>query len=79
MKRIQTACLSQTIHFQLKPDTPQSVAERNVKAKYESYKSGLERSKIKFKIVGEQTQEDGSIIVKVKKQINHYDVGDYLT
>jgi hypothetical protein len=30
-------------------------------------------------IVDEQAQEDGSIIVKVKKQINQYDVGDFLS
>jgi hypothetical protein len=33
---------------------------------------------MKYKILGEETQKDGSIIVKVKKQISGYDIGDYL-
>jgi hypothetical protein len=77
MKRIYAACLNQTIHFQLKPDAPRGVAERNVKAEYKAYKDALHGNK-KYKIIDEQTQTDGSIIVKIKKQINSYDVGDYL-
>jgi hypothetical protein len=78
MKRIQTACLNQTVHFQLKTDIPRSMAENDVKAEYENYKNALQTSRALYKIIDEKTQEDGSIIVRVKKQINHYDVGDYL-
>jgi hypothetical protein len=78
MKRIQIACLNQTLHFQLRSDVSRGVAERDVKAEYENYKAALENSQMKYKIVDEQVQKDGSIIVKVKKQIGHYDIGDYL-
>lgn len=78
MKRIQTACLSQTIHFQFRPEISQEIGEEEVKNEYQKYKATLERNKTKYKIIDEQLQADGSIIVKIKKQINQYDVGDYL-
>jgi hypothetical protein len=78
MKRIQAACLNQTIHFQLKEDAPHEVAVNTVKAEFEDYKKKLGLSHTAHKIVTEQPQSDGSIIVKIKRQINQYDVGDYL-
>lgn len=77
MKRIQSACLNQTIHFQSKDDMPRETVVRDVKAEYESYKKQLDRKNTKYRIIDEQTQDDGSIIVKLKKQINQYNVGDY--
>ena len=38
MKRIVSACLEQTIHFQLKDGMARSIAVRNVKEDYENYK-----------------------------------------
>ncbi|MDR1769218.1 MAG: hypothetical protein LBS02_01085 [Hungatella sp.] len=78
MKRVQYACLNQTVHFHLKEDMSQDMAVRAVKAEYEDYKEKLDRSKTAYKIISEQTQNDGSIIVKIKRQINQYDVGNYL-
>jgi hypothetical protein len=78
MKRVQYACLNQTVHFQLKEDMSQDMAVRAAKAEYEDYKERLDRSKTAYKIISEQTQNDGSIIVKIKRQINQYDVGNYL-
>ncbi|MBU9727447.1 hypothetical protein [Diplocloster modestus] len=78
MKRIQSACLNQTIHFQLKDHIGQAAAANHVKGEYENYKRQLERSHTKYKILEENTQNDGSIIIKIKKQLNTYDVGAYL-
>jgi hypothetical protein len=78
MKRIQAACLNQTIHFLLKDDVPRDEATKGVKAEFEAYKKKLEHSRTVYKILDEQAQADGSIIVKIKKQINQYDVGGYL-
>ena len=64
MKRIQSACICQTLHFQLK--------EGVVK------ESGLERSHTKYKIVEEHKETDGSIVIKIIKQYNSAPVGDYL-
>jgi hypothetical protein len=76
--RIQSACLKQTIHFQLKGNISHALDVRMVKDEYESYKQLLNRNRTKYKIACEKTQEDGSIIIKVKKQVKGYDTGDYL-
>ena len=78
MKRIQSACLSQTIHFQLKDDLEHSQAVEQVRAEYAHYKQLLERNRTQYKIVEQATQPDGSIILKVIKQYNSSPVGDYL-
>ena len=76
MKRIKTACLIQTIHFQLKDGIGHSAAIKNVQDEYEQYKHQLERTK--YKIVKEETQADGSLIIEIKKQYNRHDTGSYL-
>ncbi len=78
MKRIKAACLEQTIHFQLKEDLGHAAAARAVKDEAMHYKSRLERSRIKHRIVEETVQPDESIILKIKKQYNDYECGDYL-
>ena len=78
MKRVQAACLNQTIHFQLKEDIGHDDAINNIKEEYANYKAVLERSHTKYKITEEKVQDDGSIIIKIKKQYNSYDVGNYL-
>ena len=78
MKRIQAACLEQTIHFQLKEDVPHDQAVKNVREEAEHYKAMLLRNRTKHKIVSETEQPDGSILIKLKKQYNYHNVGDYL-
>lgn len=78
MKRIQYACVEQTIHFRLKEEAPKDVVRMNVKNEMDAYINLLTRRNTKFKIVEEIPQEDGSIILKIKKQFNLYDCGDYL-
>lgn len=79
MKRIQSACLNQTIHFQLKDDIEHSLAVSSVQAEYDSYKAALDQNHTKYKILEEAEQDDGSIRIKIKRQYNHYDSGDYLS
>ncbi|SHK13705.1 hypothetical protein SAMN02745136_01818 [Anaerocolumna jejuensis DSM 15929] len=78
MKRIKAACLEQTIHFQLKEEIGQAAAARAVKEEVEKYKAQLERSRIKHKIMEELIQPDESIIIKIKKQYNNHDCGEYM-
>ena len=78
MRRIKYACLEQTLHFSLRdPLTPEET-NRLVRAEYDQYRADLERKRIPYKIVSETVQPDGSITVKVKKQYNAHDCGDYL-
>lgn len=78
MKRVQYACLNQTIHFKLNKDIPKDEAIKDVENEYESYKLLLKNNKTKHKIISENRQEDGSIQIKVKKQLSNYEVGNYL-
>ncbi len=74
MKRIKSACLEQTLHF----FSQDSSALRSPKDEFEIYKKGLERNKTAYQILSEETQPDGSLIVKLKKQYNTYPCGDYM-
>ncbi len=78
MKRVRSACICQTLHFLLKEDFPHDYAVKQVRAEVEAYKAGLERNRTQYKIVEEQEQPDGSMLVKVIKQYNAAPVGDYL-
>lgn len=77
MKRIQSACLSQTIHFQLKEDLEHDIAVEQVKREYENYKQLMERNRTRYKILEENEQPDGSIIIRIKKQVSQYKIGDW--
>jgi hypothetical protein len=65
MKRIISACLEQTQKFETDAD-------------YQTYIKGLERKRIKYKIVDKQVESDNTVIVKVKRDYSNYPVGDYL-
>lgn len=78
MKRVKAACICQTLHFTLKEDIGHDEAVRQVKEEVETYKRTLERNRTQFKIVDEQAQPDGSVILRVIKQYNAAPVGNYL-
>lgn len=78
MKRVKSACLLQTLHFQLKDDIGHADAVNAVKEEVAHYKDHIERSRTKYKIVEETAQPDGSVIIKIKKQYNGCDCGEYM-
>lgn len=78
MKRVKAACICQTLHFQLKEDIDHDLAVKLVKEEVAHYKFTLERNHTKHKILEETEQPDGSVIVKIIKQYNQCNVGDYL-
>ena len=78
MKRVNAACLCQTLHFLLKEDLGRDYAAKLVRQEVQRYKDGLDRSGTKYKILEENVQPDGSVILKIKKQYNNTNVGDYL-
>ena len=65
MRRLLHACLEQS-----------NICE--TREEYQTYQEQLKRKKAVFKMVSETTRGDGAIIVAVKKQYLHYDVGQYL-
>ena len=78
MKRIKAACICQTLHFLLKEDTEPVLAQRLVQDEVAAYRKRLEVSGAKYRILSEEQQTDGSMILQIKKQYNQSPVGDYL-
>lgn len=80
MKRVKAACILQTLVFAQKPEMGYS-KERALKINHEElehYKTTLERSKTRYQIDDTIEQEDGSLIVRVRKQYNDKaDVSEY--
>ena len=79
MKRIRAACLEQTIHFLPKDSAASEYDKQQVRREFESYKTQLERNRTQYKIIEENEQPDGSLLVKIKRQNNSQPVGDYLS
>ena len=78
MKRIQAACICQTLHFMLKEDIPHDEAVALVGHEVTRSKESLSRNRVKHKILEETVQPDGSVIIRIIKQYNQSPVGDYL-
>ena len=78
MKRVKAACITQTLHFLLKEDLEKNYAKRMVEEEVKKYKAGLERTGTKYKILSEEVQEDGSVVIEIKKQYNTSPTGNYL-
>ena len=62
----------------LKENVGHDYAVSLIKKEVEQYKTGLERSHTRYKILEETEQPDGSIVIKIIKQYNSSPVGDYL-
>lgn len=80
MKRVKAACIFQTLVFSQKPEAGCS-RERALKLnqdEIEHYKKTLDRTRTRYRIVDTAEQEDGSIVVHVRKQYNDKaDVSEY--
>jgi hypothetical protein len=78
MKRVKAACICQTLHFMLKEDVGHDYAVKLLKDEVDKYKAHLEKNKVKYKIISEETQQDDSVIMEIIKQYNTCAVGKYL-
>lgn len=80
MKRVKAACILQTLVFMQKEDCGLSrtaILDAN-RRELNHYKQTLERTRTRYQIVSCDEQEDGSIIVRVRKQYNdRADVSEY--
>ena len=80
MKRIKAACIFQTLIFSQKPemgyDRQQALGLNQ--AELEHYKASLVRGRTRHQIDSVDETEDGSIVVRVRKQYNdRADVAEY--
>ena len=80
MKCVKAACILQTLVFMQKEDcglSKNSILEAN-RREFEHYKQTMDRTHTRYQIVSEEPQEDGSIIVRVRKQCyDKADVSEY--
>lgn len=80
MKRVKAACILQTLVFAQKTELGYS-KDRALKLnreEFEHYKTTLERSKTRYQIVDTSEADDGSLVVRVRKQYNDKtDVSEY--
>ena len=80
MKRVKAACILQTLVFMQKEDcglSQKSILEAN-RREIEHYLTGMDRNHTRYQIVSQEEQEDGSVIVRVRKQYNDKaDVSEY--
>ncbi len=80
MKRVKAACILQTLVFSQKPEmgfSREAALDLN-RDEFARYKKSMDRSKTRYIIVDETEQEDGSILVRVKKQYSDTaDVTEY--
>lgn len=78
MKRVKAACITQTLHFMLKDEVGHDYAVRLVNEEVKKYKEQFNKNNTQYKIISEETQADGSIIIEIKKQYNSSPTGHYL-
>ena len=78
MKRVKAACITQTLHFLLKEDMGKEYAKKLVTEEVQKYKEHLDKNRTQYKILSEETQTDGSVIIEIKKQYNTSPIGHYL-
>ena len=80
MKRVKAACILQTLVFMQKEDcglSRNTILEAN-RRELEAYKKTLERTGTRYQLVSVEEQENGSILVRVRKQYNDKaDVAEY--
>ena len=80
VKRVQAACILQTLVFQQKDDSYLSKEKKIAlnQEEVEKYKASLQKHRTRFQIVEENEQDDGSILIRVRKQYNEKtDVAEY--
>ena len=69
----------QTLVFSDHDGETTEYAKKMIQKEYEKYKEQLDRKKTKYVILSERVNDDGSIIIEIKKQYNTSPVGDYLS
>ena len=70
MREIKTACITQTLCFSNHDGETTEYAKKAIVQECEKYKAQLEKSGTEYRILSEKTNEDGSIVIEIKKQYN---------
>lgn len=78
MKRIQSACICQTLRFFMKDDESSTDKTKKIREEIAAYLKTMDRSRIQYRILEDTEQSDGSVRIKIIKQYNQSPVGNYL-
>lgn len=78
LKRIKSACLEQTIHFELSDKLPHDEAVAAAEKEAGLYKRDLARKGIPCRVDREETLPDGTHLLVIRRQYNSYPTGTYL-
>lgn len=80
MKRVKAACILQTLVFMQKDDcgfSREQILNMN-RSEFNRYKISMDRTHTRYQIVSEEEREDGSLLIRVRKQYNDKaDVAEY--
>ena len=80
MKRVRSACILQTLVFSQKPEmgySPERALQIN-REELAHYERTLQRSGTRYQLLDTAEQQDGSLLVHVRKQYNDKtDVSEY--
>lgn len=71
MKRVISACVEQTLRFDTSKDA-------NPQEDFKQYINMLNKKHTKHEVLDTQTDKDGSIVVKIKKEYNNYSTEGYM-
>lgn len=77
MKRIRSACITKTIHFQLKDGIDREVAASAARDETAAYIHSLERKHTVYKVLDRHDEPDGSVVIELIMQYNNHPVGNY--
>lgn len=78
MKRIKAACITQTILFTNVEGKGKEYGQRKIQEEITRYKKRMDREKTKYKVISEEIQEDGSVLMEIIREYNNKSVGNYL-
>ncbi len=78
MKRVKAACLQQILQFSPKEGVSPQYAAEAVQEEVNQYKARLDNIRTQYRILREEVQSDGTVILEIKKQYNASPVGDFL-
>jgi len=78
MRRIIAACITQTIHFINKDTSGSDYAKKKVQEEIRRFKIRMDRDKTKYKVLSEEVQKDGSVIMEIAREYGNKSTGHYL-
>lgn len=78
MKRIQNACLEQTIVFSVRESFGIEEDRRINREELAHYKMQMAKKHVRYEILSEEECQDGALKVKIRRQYNQYPCSEYI-